>query len=82
MAKIECGKTRKVDNPYEIWRSKDGTWEWRVLKKWQLNANDDEPHSRWFCMVTSPFCPDGEMGDAYVSEIKQQARRVDTPAVV
>ena len=31
MAKNDCGKTRDVKDPYEIWRG--GGWEWRVLKK-------------------------------------------------
>jgi hypothetical protein len=74
MLRNECAKTRPTENPYEIWRSKDGTWEWRVLKKWQ--ANDDKPYARWFCDVRSPFVPDGEMGDVYVAEIKQQATLV------
>jgi hypothetical protein len=45
------------------------------LKKWQ--ADDKKPYARWFCMVTSPYCPDGEMGDTYVAEIKGNAYRVD-----
>ena len=66
-----CGKMRTKDNPYEVWRSRDGSWTWKVLKKWQ--ANDDKPYARWFCLVTSPFCPYGEMGDVYVSDIKSHA---------
>ena len=27
-----CGKTRPVDKPYEVWTSRDGAWEIRVLK--------------------------------------------------
>ena len=73
MAKNLCGKTRPVDNPYEVWKSRDG-WTWSVLKKWQVH--DDAPYARWFCFVTSPFCPDGEYGDTYVAEIKRYARRV------
>lgn len=61
-----CGKMREKDNPYETWTN--GEWTWKVLKKWQ--ADDNKPFARWFCFVTSPFCPDGEMGDTYVSEIK------------
>ena len=74
MAKNECGKTRPKDNPYEVWVSLDGTWTWKVLKKWQ--ADDDKPYARWFCDVVSPFCPDGEMGDVYVTDIKENARKV------
>lgn len=73
--KNECAKTRPVDNPYEIWASFDGSWEWHVLKKWQIK--DDKPHGRWFCNVYSPFVPShGEMGDVYVSEIKNYARKI------
>ena len=71
--KNECAKTRPTTNPYEVWTN--GSWTWKVLKKWQ--ADDGKPYARWFCMVTSPYCPDGEMGDAYVAEIKSNAYRVD-----
>jgi hypothetical protein len=73
MAKNLCGKTRPITDPYETWS--DGTgWHWHVLKKY--SANDDAPYVRWFCFVTSPYCPDGEYGDTYVEEIKRYARRV------
>jgi hypothetical protein len=60
--------------PYEIWKSFDGSWTWYVLKKWQ--ADDSKQYARWFCLVTSPIVPEGEMGDVYVSEIKSNARKV------
>ena len=70
--KNECGKTRPQDNPYEIWTSLDGTWEWKVLKKYQ--APDKEAYNeyaRWFCAVKSPFTYGSyELGDVYVREIK------------
>lgn len=72
--KNPCGKMRPKTNPYEVWESVGGTWRWEVLKKWQVD--DDKPYARWFCNVISPFCPDGEMGDVYVSEIKGQAIRL------
>lgn len=72
MAKNLCAKTRPVSDPYEVWQA--GTWTWRVLKKWQ--ANDNATYARWFCHVTSPMCPQGEMGDVYVSEIKDAAYKV------
>ena len=73
--KNNCLKERKVDQPYEIWQSPDGTWEWRVLKKWQVD--DDKPYARWFCAVKSPFTyNEWEYGDTYVQEIKQQARQL------
>lgn len=71
--KNECLKTRPVNNPYEVWKSDDG-WTWKVLKKCQ--ADDNKPFARWFCFVTSPSYPTGEMGDVYVSEIKKQAKKV------
>lgn len=76
-----CAKTRPVDKPYEIWQSHDGCWTWKVLKKWQVD--DNKPFARWFCHVTSPFCPEGEMGDTYVKDVKAYARRVAIdPAIV
>jgi hypothetical protein len=74
MAKNPCGKMRKLNDPYEVWESFDGSWQWNVLKKNQVK--DDKPYASWFCMVKSPFVPDGEMGDVYVSEIKDHAIRV------
>jgi len=70
----EGQKTVKRENAHEIWQLEDGSWTWYVLKKWQ--KNDNKPNARWFCDVVSPFTPDGEMGDVYVSEIKSNARRV------
>ena len=77
--KNTCLKTRTVDNPYEIWQTPYTTvgvmWEWRVLKKWQLD--DDKPYARWFCAVRSPYTHGSwEYGDVYVSEIKATAVRV------
>lgn len=40
MAKNKCGKTRPVKDPYEIWKSFDQSWEWRVLKKYQNPENE------------------------------------------
>ena len=80
--KNEFAKSRKKDNPYEIWKNfrpvledeEAGTWEWRVLKKWQID--DNKEYARWFCFVTSPFCPEGEYGDVYVADIKRLAVKV------
>ena len=72
MAKNKCGKTRDLDKPYETWTSFDGTWIWRVLKKYQTPENEDKnPFARWFVAVKSPHTyGKWEMGDTYVSEIK------------
>jgi len=72
--KNKCLKTRPKEDPYEVWYSHDQSWEWRVLKKYQ--TDDDKPYARWFCLVKSPFVPNGELGDVYVSEIKEQAYKV------
>lgn len=74
MIKNQCAKTRDVSNPYETWQTPDGSWTWKVLKKWQ--ADDDKPFARWFCFVTSPYCPNGEMGDTYVTDIKSNAVKI------
>lgn len=76
MSKNLCGKTRKIDNPYEVWKA--GTWEWRVLKKYQNEENEAKnPYARWFCGVSSPFTyGEFELGDVYVKEIKDSAFKV------
>ena len=70
--KNACAKTVKRENAYEVWQA--GDWTWYVLKKWQ--ADDSKPFARWFCDVVTPICPNGEMGDVYVSDIKRSARRI------
>ena len=73
-----CGKTRKVEVPYEIWTNFDKTWEYRVLKKYQSPEKEEQnPYARWFCAVKSPFTYDGwEYGDTYVSDIKRSATKI------
>lgn len=72
--KNECGKARPVNNPYEVWRNNQG-WEWRVLKKWQVD--DNKPYGRWFCAVKSPFTFGSfDMGDVYVTDVKGYAVKV------
>jgi hypothetical protein len=73
MAANLCAKTRPAADPYEIWQGPNG-WEWRVLKKWQ--ADDHKPDARWFCLVKSPFVPDGELGDVYAAEVMGNAHKV------
>ena len=78
MTKNMCGKTRKIDEPYETWRGQSG-FEWRVLKKYQNEKNEaNNPYARWFCAVKSNFTYDSwEMGDVYVSEIKSRGVKVE-----
>lgn len=75
-----CAKRREVSNPYETWRSFDGSWIWKILKKYQVS--DDKPFARAFCAVYSPITREQmrtgyELGDVYISEIKRQAVRID-----
>lgn len=75
--KNPCGKTRKTDNPYEIWEGNG--WTWKVLKKYQAPEKEKEnPYARWYCLVSSPYCPEGEFGDVYVKDIKQYATLTET----
>jgi len=75
MVKNLCLKERKIDDPYETWRSFDGTWTWKVLKKWQVD--DNKPYARWLCAVSSPYTYGGyDVGDVYVKDIKSYAVKV------
>ncbi len=72
--KNECAKTRPIDNPYEVWQG--GGWTWKVLKKYQVpDKEKGNPYARWFCFVTSPYCPGGEYGDTYVHDIINHATK-------
>lgn len=74
--KNECGKTRDVNNPYEVWIA--GDWEWRVLKKWQApDKEKTNQYARWFCAVKSPFTHGGyDLGDTYVVDVVRHAVKV------
>lgn len=69
--KNECSKLRPKDNPYETWKGfgffKD--WEWRVLKKYQID--DLAPGAKYRCFVISPTSPKGKIEDFPVWEIKK-----------
>lgn len=68
---------RKVNQPYEVYVNSFG-WEWRVLKKYQSPDREvANPYARWFCAVKSPATFSGyDLGDAYVVEIRRNARKV------
>jgi len=73
--KNECGKTRDVSKPYEIWKNNEG-FEWRVLKKYQID--DNKPYARWFCAVKSPFTYGNfKLGDCYVSDVIKDSFKVE-----
>ena len=67
--KNPCAKTRKKERPYEVWKNTSG-WTWHVLKKYQTPEKESlNQFARWFCFVTSPFSPTGDLGDVYIREI-------------
>ena len=84
--KNECGKTRKLDNPYEVWKCKVNFGfedildiEYRVLKKYQSPKNEAEnPYARWFTAARSEATfGSWEYGDTYVRDIVSTGRRID-----
>lgn len=63
------GKRRPVNNPHAIYRNNQG-WTWRILKVNQAPKNGStNRYCSAFCHVTSPFAPQGEMGDTYLNDI-------------
>lgn len=76
--KNPAGKMRPVENPYEIWKSPDGSWEWRVLKKYQSPDKEaTNPYARWMCAVKSPYTfGSWEYGDTYVRDVRGSAVKV------
>ena len=76
--KNAMAKTRPIDNPYEIWRSVDGSWEWRVLKFYKTRERTmEDPCGRVFCAVKSPFTFNSfEMGDTYYKDITEHAIKI------
>jgi hypothetical protein len=83
MKKNLRGKSIKVDfagkshreNAYEHYASFDGAWHWYVLKHYQSSeAEAKNAYARVFCDVVSPIVgKDGELGDVYLREVKQNA---------
>ena len=78
-----CAKTVSVDNPYEVWQTRDGRWTWKVLKKYQSPTNEKKNKlARWFVAVRSPYTYNSwEMGDEYVlniTEIGSYKRAIDS----
>jgi hypothetical protein len=69
-----CGKTRKLDNPYEVWKGNNpmfGEIEYRVLKKYQSPGNETtNPYARWFVAAKSAATfGSWDMGDTYIKDI-------------
>jgi len=64
----ERGKQRTVKDPYLIFQTPNGEWEWRVLKAYQ--ADDSKPFARWYCGTRSPGTfGRWEYGDAYCADV-------------
>ena len=75
-AKNTQAKRRPVEDPYEVWRSPDGEWEWKVLKKYQVD--DNKPYAKWLVAVKSPYNFGGtSTGDEYVATVKRGGRKVE-----
>jgi hypothetical protein len=66
-------KTRKLDNPYAVYRSADGTWEYRVLKTYKHPESEaKDAYARWFVAGKSPNTFGSfEYGDMYATEISR-----------
>ena len=78
MAKNLFRKTAKKDAPYAVYEDARTGWRWEVLHTWKgKDSEDKDPYSRWFCLVKSPFVPDGEMGDTYRKDILGNAVMVE-----
>ena len=73
-----CKKERKIDNPYEICKTPDGSSEWRVLSKNQSPTNEAKnPYATWFVACKSPMTYDRfEYGSEYAHPIMKQAIKV------
>ena len=68
-------KLRPLENPYEVWKSPDGTWEYRILKKNQID--DDKPFASCFVAGKTPATfGTWEYGDMYVKDIKESMIKV------
>ena len=82
--KNECAKTRKVTDPYEIWKCRmeigfEGlNIEYRVLKKYQASKGEAEnPFARWYTAAKSEATfGSWEYGDTYVRDIVSTGRRI------
>jgi hypothetical protein len=75
LKKLSTNERIKLGRPLEVWQA--GGWTWEVYRKYQKPAGEEgNPYARWFCKVRSPFVPEGEFGDVYVHEIKNNARKV------
>ena len=83
-SKKEFAKTRKVTDPYEIWKCRMEIGfevlniEYRVLKKYQAPKGEAEnPFARWYTAAKSEATfGSWEYGDTYVRDIVSTGRKV------
>ena len=78
MSKNLKGKTRKVDNPYEIYVNERAGWEWRILKHYQSpDKEKSNPYARVFVAAKSPMTYGSfEMGDEYLKNVQEYGRLI------
>jgi len=63
-------KARTVEDPYLIFMTVNGEWEWRVLKSYQ--GDDFKPYARWYCATRSPLnFGRWEYGDVYCDTVRE-----------
>ena len=69
--KNQCGKMRKIYNPYEIWVTPNLNWKWFVLKKYKSpDGEAKDRYARWMCAVTSPIVGNNpDYGDVYRNDV-------------
>ena len=83
-SKNECGKTRDINNPYEVWECRMQLGldvlniEYRVLKKYKNPENEaKDPYARWHTAAKSEATfGNWEYGDMYAKDITSTGRRV------
>ena len=71
MSKNPFAKSRKVNEPYAIYRAGDRTWH--VLKTYKQVKNEDEDsYARWFVAAKSDATFGSfDMGDTYAAEVQR-----------
>lgn len=80
MAKNPCARRVTPENAYEVWQSYDGRWTYFVLKKYKSpEAEAKDPYVKWYVLTKSPYVPNGEYSDAYVSTVTRGTIRIDNP---
>ena len=80
-----CSKTRKLDNPYEVWKCRMQLGsdvlniEYRVLKKYKSPENEaKDPYAMWHTAAKSEATfGNWEYGDMYAKDIISTGHRID-----